>query len=298
MSILSNVEQMYGIKIHRTRQMKDIHKIETANTTYCLKPYKFPEEEIRFITRVLSYLDERGFTRSQKVYPTIQQTAYMTYEGVSYTLTNWVHGLRPEFTKRIDFKKGIATLAKFHSSTVGFPVTEAPPSRIRYEGLSDEIAGYKKRLIPYRGTAHLVALCEEVSHRLQQPKVREAIAQEQKAAAFIHGDYNYPNLIKDKQLKIHMIDFENCSLHVRMKDLSHLLHRNCLWNGTKMLRAIDYYQRYRPLSTHDLHLLHALLISPYHVVRNIRIGGFRSAKRVIPSFAHLNKYRRELRSLL
>ncbi|OBA07879.1 sporulation protein [Paenibacillus polymyxa] len=298
MSILSSVEQMYGIKIQRSRQIKDIHKIETANTTYCLKPYKFPEEEIRFITRVLSYLDERGFTRSQKVYPTVQQTAYMTHEGISYTLTNWVHGPRPEFTKRIDFKKGIATLAKFHTHAAGFPATETPPSRIRYEGLSDEVAGYKKRLSLYKGTAHLVALCEEVLDRLQQSKVREAIQQEQKATAFIHGDYNYPNLIKDRQFKIYLIDFENCSLHVRMKDLSHLLHRNCLWNATKMLRAIDFYQRYRPLSTQDLRLLHALLISPYHVVRNIRIGGFRSAKRVIPSFVHLNKYRRELRALL
>ncbi len=164
--------------------------------------------------------------------------------------------------------------------------------------MSDEIAEYKKRLSPYKGTAHLLALCEEVLYRLQQPKVRAAIQQEQKAAALIHGDYNYPNLVKDRQLKIHLIDFENCSLHVRMKDLSHLLHRNCLWNATKMLRAIDFYQRYRPLSTQDLHLLHTLLISPYHVVRNLRIGGFRSAKRVIPSFVHLNKYRRELRSLL
>ncbi|KJD44186.1 phosphotransferase [Paenibacillus terrae] len=298
MSILSNVEQMYGIKIQRTRQKKDIHKIETAGMTYCLKPYKFPEDEIRFITRVLSFLDERGFTRSQKVYPTMQQTAYMTHEGISYTLTNWVDGERPKFTKKIDFKKGISTLAKFHSSAVGFPVTEAPADRIRYEGLGDEIARYKKHLSPYKGTAHLVALCEEASKHLQQPKVREAINSEQKAAAFIHGDYNYPNLIKDRQLKIHLIDFENCSLHVRMKDLSHLLHRNCLWNGTKMLRAVDYYQRYRPLSAHDLHLLHTLLISPYHVVRNIRIGGIRSAKRVIPSFVQLNKYRRELRALL
>jgi Ser/Thr protein kinase RdoA (MazF antagonist) len=298
MSILSNVEQMYGIKIQHTRQVKDIYKIETASMTYCLKPYSFAEDEIRFITRVLSYLDERGFTRSQKVYPTVQQAAYMTHEGISYTLTNWVDGRRPEFTKKIDFKKGISTLAKFHSSAVGFPVTEAPAARIRYEGLSDETAGYKKRLSPYKGTAHLVDLCEEVSNHLQQTKVREAIKSEQKVAAFIHGDYNYPNLIKDRRLNIHLIDFENCSLHVRMKDLSHLLHRNCLWNGSQMLRAVDYYQRYRPLSTHDLHLLHTLLISPYHVVRNIRIGGIRSSKRVIPSFVQLNKYRRELRALL
>ncbi|MGW8956538.1 phosphotransferase [Paenibacillus sp. NPDC055715] len=298
MSLLPLVERTYGIKIRDSHQIKDVYKIETANATYCLKPYSFSEDEVRFIVRILSWLDEQGFTRSQKVYPTVQQSAYMTHESSSYTLTNWVNGRRPKFKKKIDFKKGISTLAKFHSSAVGFPVTEAPAARIRYEGLVDEIAGYKKHLSPYKGTAHLVDLCEEVTNHLQQTKVREAIDSEQRAAAFIHGDYNYPNLIIDRQLKIHLIDFENCSLHERMKDLSHLLHRNCLWNGTKMLRAVDYYQRYRPLNAHDLHLLHTLLISPYHVVRNLRIGDIRSAKRVIPSFVQLNKYRRELKALL
>ncbi|MET3208594.1 UNVERIFIED_CONTAM: CotS family spore coat protein [Paenibacillus sp. PvR008] len=298
MSILPIVERTYGLKIRNSHQIKDVYKIKTANATYCLKPYSFSEDEVRFIVRILSWLDERGFTRSQKVYPTVQQSAYMTHKGSSYTLTNWVNGQNPKFTKRIDFKKAIATLARFHSRAEGFPIDEAPASRIRYAGLDHEVSGYKEQLTPYKSTTHLVTLCEEVLNLLQQPNILEAIDREQKAAAFIHGDYNYPNLIIDRQHRLHLIDFENCSLHVRMKDLSHILHRNYLWNGTGMLRWIDFYQRYRPLSALDLQLLHALLLTPYHVVRNMRRGGIRSAKRVIPTVAKLNKYRRELRALL
>ncbi len=297
-SMKSQVEQIYGIKMKETLQIKDIYKIRTKNETYCLKSYAFPEEEVRFITRILSYMDERGFTRSQKVSPTVEQSPYMTHDGLFYTLTNWVNGERPDFTRRRDLKKGIRTLARFHSIAEGFPTAEAPEARIRYLGLDHEITEYKTLLSSYKITSHLAALSEEVLDHLHQPKVIEAIDAEQKASSFVHGDYNYPNLMKDKRRKLHLIDFDNTSLHTRMKDLSHILHRNCLWDGTGMLRWIDYYQRYRPLNSSDLCLLHALLSAPYHVVRNIRIGGIRLAKEIIPTAPHLNKYQRELRALL
>lgn len=298
MSMKSQIEQMYGIKMKETLQIKDIYKIRTTDALYCLKSYDFPEEEVRFITRILSYMDERGFTRGQKVSPTVEQSPYMTHNGHFYTLTNWVDGERPDFTRRKDLKKGIRTLAKFHSIAEGFPIAEAPEARIRYSGLDHEITEYKTLLSSYKITAHLAALSEDVLDHLQQPKVIEAIDTEQKVSAFVHGDFNYPNLMKDKRRKLHLIDFDNTSLHTRMKDLSHILHRNALWDGTEMLRWIDYYQRYRPLSSSDLSLLHALLSAPYHVVRNIRIGGIRLAKEIIPTADHLNKYQRELRALL
>lgn len=298
MSLWPIVETEYGIKIRSTTQVKDIYKIETDHATYCLKSYDFPEEEVRFITRILSCLDEHQFTRSQKVYPTVEKTAYITHEGIYYTLTNWVHGQQPKFTRISDLRRGISTLAKFHLLSTGFPALEAPESRIRYSRLPGEISEYKSLLLPHRSTGHLVELCDEALELLQQPKVLEAIQQEQLNCSFIHGDYNYPNLVKDKKNAIHLIDFENASMHVRAKDLAHILHRNSLWNAAGMLRLIEYYQRYRSMNTSELNLLLALLTAPYHVVRNIRIGGFRSAKPIIPSRGQLRKYKRELRALL
>jgi len=297
-SIRSKVEQIYGIKIRSSYKIKDVYMIRTADADFCLKSYVFPEEEVRFITQILSCMDEHGFARGQKVFPTVEQFAYMTHDGISYTLTNWVNGQRPDFTRRMDLKNGIRTLARFHSIAEGFPAAEAPVARIRYSGLNHEVSEYTKLLGRYKHTGHLMALCEEALDHLQQPKVLEAIDTEQKVSAFVHGDYNYPNLIKDKRRKLHLIDFDNSSLHTRMKDLSHILHRNFVWNGTEMLRWIDYYQRYRQLSSAEISLLHALLSTPYHVVRNIRIGGIRLAKRVIPTVSRMYKFQRELKALL
>ncbi|GIP22140.1 phosphotransferase [Paenibacillus sp. J22TS3] len=298
MSLKLRVEQQYGLKIKDIQQVKDVYKLRTSDKVYCLKGYAFPEEEVRFITRMFTFMAEKGFTRGQKVYPTVEQSLYMTYEGNLYTLTNWVVGQRPIFTKRRDFRNGLRTLAKFHSMANGFPITEAPESRIRYWGLGSEISDYQQLLSQYKETRHLASRCEEVADFLQQPQSLEAIRAEQETSAFIHGDYNYPNLIKSPRGKLHLIDFDNTSLHTRMKDLSHLLHRNCGWNGVRMLRSIDYYQRHRQLSASDARLLYALLCAPYHVVRNIRIGGIRSAKPLIVTSAQFSKYQRELRSLL
>jgi thiamine kinase-like enzyme len=179
-----------------------------------------------------------------------------------------------------------------------FPSEEAVVSRIRYPKIYAEVFEYKDLLCRDDRMVSLVPLCEEVLHYLAQPAVAEAIASEQRVSAFVHGDYNYPNLIKDSHHKLHLIDFENTSLNVRMNDLSHILHRNCLWDSSRMLRWIEYYERKRPLSPYDLNLLHAQLMAPYHVVRNIRIGGFRHAESVIPTSSRLSRYRRELRALL
>ncbi|USB33105.1 phosphotransferase [Paenibacillus sp. YPG26] len=292
------VETGYGIRIRRATRVKDVYKIETGHAVYCLKAYDFPEEEVRFITRVLSCLDEHQFTRSQKVYPTVDQAAYLSHEGTYYTLTNWVHGQQPKFARTSDLRRGIATLAKFHLLATGFPALEAPESRIRYSRLPGELSDYKNLLLPHPRTNHLVEQCDEALELLQQPKVLEAVQQEQVNGAFIHGDYNYPNLVKDRKNTIHLIDFENTSMHVRTKDLAHILHRNCLWNAAGMLRLIEYYQRYRPMGTSELRLLLALLTAPYHVVRNLRIGGLRSAGPIIPSPGLLRRYQRELRAWL
>jgi len=298
MSIWSRVEHWYGIKILQTHQIQDVYRIRTANKIYCLKSYDFPEEEIRFITRIFSYMDEQGFTHGQKAYPTIENSAYITHNGISYTLTNWIYGQRPDFSIINDYKKGVRTLANFHIIAEGLPAEEAPIARIRYSGLNPLFAEYKQLLSLNTSTRHLAALCEDALVHLQQPKVLEAIDKEQRLSAFVHGDYNYPNLIKDQKRQIHLIDFDNTSLNARMIDLSHILHRNCLWNGVEMLRWIDYYHQYRQLSSADRNLLYALLVAPYHVVRNIKIGGIENAKRVIPTQSRMRKYQKELRTLL
>jgi CotS family spore coat protein len=294
----SRIETIYGIKIRKAVKVYDIYMIQTADGTFCLKGYTSAAEEVLFIANILFCLQEHGFTRGQKVSFTVEQAPYTEIDGVYYMLTNWVDGQRPDFRNIHEFKKAIRALAKFHSVSEKFPLAGAPAARIRYFRISEKISRYKEVLHKYKATQHLASLCDQVLDGLTQPKAMKAIEEEQKASAFVHGDYNYPNMLKDKHGKIHLIDFENSSLYVRMQDLSHILHRNFVWNASGMLRWVEYYDRNRPLSGDDMHLLHLLLTVPYHVVRNIKIGGIRHALSVIPGSRRLRKYQRELEALL
>lgn len=298
MSMRSLIEEKFGIHIVQRVKVRDVYKLIARNRSYCLKGYAVSEEEVRFLARIFTFLEQRGFNRGQRLYPTLQQTPYITRGNVHYMLTNWVEGRNPNFKQKADFKKAIRTLAKFHSAAEGFPIAEAPAGRVRYSTKRSDLSEYIAILGKYKSTTHLVPLCEQVIESFNRPRVIQAMEAEQRAGAFVHGDYNYPNLVKDTERKLHLIDFENSSLNIRMQDLSHILHRNFLWNGKEMLGWIDYYERKRPLSKQDLHLLHALLSAPYHVIRNIKIAGIRHARSVIPTRGQLKMYLNELKSLL
>jgi Ser/Thr protein kinase RdoA (MazF antagonist) len=127
----------------------------------------------------------------------------------------------------------------------------------------------------------------------------EAVKHEASVGAFVHGDYNYPNLIFDRERFIHLIDFENTSHQVRMTDLAHILHRNVAWMGDETLRWIEYYDRTRPLSSGDKHLLFALLHVPYPLVRAIRLHKCRQKIRnAMPKAKMIDQYVSSLRKII
>jgi thiamine kinase-like enzyme len=144
-----------------------------------------------------------------------------------------------------------------------------------------------------------ISLCDDAIRCLDQPQCIEAIRNETSLLAFVHGDYNYRNLIIDKQGAIHLIDFENTSLQVRMVDLAHVLHRNVAWKGEETLRWIDNYDRVRPLSSEDRHLLFALLLVPYPLVRAIRQNrNIQSIQNAMPRTKMIEPYIHHLRKLI
>lgn len=121
-------------------------------------------------------MEQHGFTRGQRAYPTLLQLAYTTYDGFHYTLTNWVGGAKPNFQQVDELKKAFRALAKFHKFSEGFPMEGAPPFLILYSHLNQDIACYRNELTLYKPTEHLVPLCDEAMERLSHPFVVEAIA--------------------------------------------------------------------------------------------------------------------------
>jgi Ser/Thr protein kinase RdoA (MazF antagonist) len=300
MLLRSDIEQEYGIHISKMVKVRDVYQIFTRNNeVLCLKSYPIPEPEIRFIAQVFTHLAESGFAQGPKTLLTLSESPWITRNEAHYMLTNWVLGQSPDFNKKIHFKKAIRILARFHSVAHGISELHVPEDRIKYNSLKNRITSYGELLGEYQKMGHLISICNKALEHLSRPTVVKAIELEQAAFAFVHGDFNYPNLILDTSRSIHMIDFENTSLNVRMQDFSHILHRNFPWRGKETLQWIEYYDRKRPLSVEDLHLLHTLLLVPYPVIRELqrkkRIERF---KITLPTTRQVRNYMNELKNLL
>jgi Ser/Thr protein kinase RdoA (MazF antagonist) len=296
----SDIEQEYGINILKKVKVRDVYQLFTDNHgILCLKSYPIPDPEIRFIAQVFTHLTGSDFMYSPKILFTLSHSPWITRNKVHYMLTNWVVGQNPDFNKKNHFKKAIRILARFHSVAQGLPALNAPEARKRYSGLWERITSYGNLLAEYPKMGRLISNCNEALEHLSRPTVVKAIEQEQAVSAFVHGDFNYPNLILDTSRSIHIIDFENTSLNVRMQDFSHILHRNFPWQGKETLHWIEYYDRKRPLNVEDLHLLYTLLLVPYPVIRALqRKKREQHITIVLPTINEVRNYKNELKGLL
>ncbi|WAH36539.1 phosphotransferase [Alicyclobacillus dauci] len=276
MKLAARVGHGYGIDIVDWTPVKDVYRLRTReHGTLCLKPYDLPIEEVEFIAGVQDDVKRNGFQFVPYTFRTRSNRVGFKHNGNWYMLTRWVVGRTPSFRNENRLHQAVRTLAKFHDSAQNLSARQPPTKRIKTKGIKRRLEHESRKIEEnYRGGCAeiLKDLCAASLSHIESSKVKRAIRREVAVKAFVHGDYNYPNIVQDKQGRYHLIDFENTSLHVRMEDLAHLIHHNAAWQGERVVRIIDAYDRVRPMSDGDLQLLIALLYQPYPVFRAIQNG--------------------------
>jgi CotS family spore coat protein len=274
MSLLAEIEHQYGIQINKCTKVKDVYRVETKqHGSLCLKSYRVSIEEVQFIAVVQEYLIQNGFLYSPRVFLNRDGLPYIQTHGACYMLTNWVNGQNPRYQNIKQLKKSVRTLAAFHSHAKYISIS-APKRRFRVFSLEDRFKSTYSAVKKYddRDSAKrdaMLHLCKQALEQFEDAHVQKAILHEAKIKAFVHGDYNYPNLVVDAQGNHQLIDFDNTSLHVRMEDLAHIIHRNYPWQADGAFRLIDVYSHVRPIGKDELRLLVALLHEPYPLIRAI-----------------------------
>jgi Ser/Thr protein kinase RdoA (MazF antagonist) len=301
--LADHIETAYPLAIRNMTKVRDVYRLLTMRgRVLCIKSYPIPEPEVRFIAQVLIHLAETGFRYSPRIIPTREQALWTMRKGKAFMVTNWVRGRAPNLGDRAVWEKAIQTLAEFHRHAERSSIHDVPPGRNRFAHLPNIIANYRTNLLEYQSAGNMsacVSLCDDAIRYLGGPESLEAVKHEESVRAFVHGDYNYPNLIFDRQRFIHLIDFENTSHQVRMTDLAHILHRNVAWNGEETLRWIEHYDRTRPLSSGDRHLLFALLHVPYPLIRLIRMHkSSQKIRNAVPEAKMIDQYVSSLRKII
>jgi CotS family spore coat protein len=301
-SLQTELEHQYGIEIRQWRDMKDVVCVETQKHGHlCLKPFHFPAEEVQFIADVLQHLERKGFPYSPRMQTTRQGQYWMSYGHRRYILTNWIHGQAPAFEHPTQLRKSVRTLARFHKHAQNMDATCIPIGRNRVPNLEKRFRDAEGRIglnhDKVKDTKPFQEICREAIRHLKTANAKRAIAAEAACTAFVHGDFNYPNIVVDEHKHHQLIDFENTSHYVRMEDLAHIIHRNHPWQADGGLRLIEVYDQVRPIHGDDLRLLVALLCEPYPLIRMLRQKRpIRSG--TLPAAAVIVKYATSLRKLV
>lgn len=304
MPLVRQIESEYPLAIKNQTAVRDVRRLLASDgRAFCCKSLDFPDAEVDFIADCITQLAESGFPYGPKIVTTRDGKLWTKRNNKPILITNWITGRSPDFHKSSEWKLAVKTLARFHRYS-RFPAhRNVPAARERYANLTGMIANYRDTLqlqqFPDLPLRDLVFLCDEATRYLQEPKGIAAVEREANERAWVHGDYNYPNLVLDKKGLLHLIDFENASLQVRMTDLAHILYRNVAWNYDGVLRWINHYDRFRPLSAEDQYLLHALLHIPYPLIRAIRAAKNKDKlKSIVPSASRIQQYIEGIRKII
>ncbi|NOU75771.1 phosphotransferase [Paenibacillus sp. LMG 31458] len=301
MPLWTDFNKDFGLRVKRRKKIRDVYQVfTTTGRTLCYKPYKTGEDEVAFIRKLFVHLDNKGYRYTPKPVEGPGQKLWSFHRGQYWLLTNWVKGRSPNFTRESELMKGFRTLAKFHRLAEGVTAEGIPKGRIRYDELYRRPGNYRSEISRYGGSLdRFIDCCHKAEAFSQKPAIASAVEMERNTGAFSHGDYNYPNLVLDRSNHLHLIDLENASMNVRMIDLAHILYRNYPWNGRGVLKGIEEYDRKRPLSAEDRHLLYMLLLLPYPLVRAMKQFGNHYPRHIeLPSSSRLSGYKKTLRKIL
>ncbi|RIV23129.1 hypothetical protein D2Q93_08310 [Alicyclobacillaceae bacterium I2511] len=306
MGLWRGFENVYSLRLSEVQPVRDVFRITTQNgSVLCLKPFDYNQQEMQFIAMAMEYLKKSGFPYIPKILRTKEGFLWARIKQRKYMLTDWIRGRSPNFSNLDEYGQAVQTLARFHKHSEGFVCSDGITCRRKVEKLENGIRQTRHVLqqtgsIPSDTRALLLDFCDLAQSRLQEPTVQDGIRHETAHGALAHGDFNYPNLVRNTRGHLYVIDFDAVAYQVRMVDLAHLLQRNCGWSGEKVLRWLDVYNRVRPLSGEDCALLTMLLYTPHTVARQIRLHRHRhlSVVRQWPSVQTLRLYSRHLDQIM
>jgi len=277
MSQVRRLAHAYNINVEELTPRKGAFQaLLRGGGSLCVKQMKLPRQEVKFIVRSLQHLRDAGYSYSPKLLYTKRAQPWLRQHEVRYVLTNWVDGKSPDFSHVSQLRKAVKTLAEFHKYAQGLKMTNVPETRMPISHLDEHIKSSSKFIeqrVPSEQALPFIEMCTVAMDYLKRPNTQRAIRHELRAKAFVHGDYNYHNIMIDSTGHYQLIDFDKTALQARMYDLAHLMYRVCPWNGDDAARLIEVYDRIRPITQADLCLFVTFRCIPGSLIRSIHWGG-------------------------
>ncbi|OZM56968.1 hypothetical protein CIB95_09360 [Lottiidibacillus patelloidae] len=276
--ITNILEKYYNIKPLKIEKIRKVYKISSSEGDYCLKEYKNKEHEsLHFQMEVLHHLQGNNFQSTYTIIPTIEKKLLISHNNHTYFLADWINGEAFNFSNLNQLKKAAQALANLHNYSLKLNVNKEvrvrssfhkPPQFLHvkigpyYNSMILERLLYLQRKYSYHELLTAIQLFEEAISFFPYQKYKKLWNSEQKEQAFVHGDYNYSNIILSPNNNAFLIDFDNVNFNIRITDLIFLIQLHMGTDGRYISDILRSYHQIRPLSQLEFDIIKSQLLVP------------------------------------
>ncbi|MDW8799802.1 CotS family spore coat protein [Clostridium sp. A1-XYC3] len=268
--------QVERVKFKDTDKQRAVYKVDSINSTYCLKKVYFSREELLFVYSAVEWLFRNGIN-VPKILPTDDKGRFAKYSGMLFILTPWIQGTKCNFDNKEHVLKSINHLALMHNVGESFVPIEGSAVRTNFQDLSGSINKHFEQLLSCSNLAfkHGDKFSKtflqhfETNSLLAQisTQVCSTINNNNLMASLCHLDYVNKNIIFDENNQLWVIDFDKCSMDYCTHDISYFLRRllkrdKTNWNVEFAIDCFDSYEKVRPLNLDEYKYILSYLSFP------------------------------------
>lgn len=279
----SEISMQFGFEIYEMIPMKGVYFIRTSIGNKCLKKIAYGCQKLMYIYKAKEHIINNGFDRIDKNLLTPAGAPYALVNDDVYVVTDWIDGRECDFRNEDDLKLAAETLGHLHLAARGFMPEEGVRvrndiGRLPYTMEKRVVTLNKMRDIARKNNKKTefdmlyitnvdfyIKLAQQAIKYLNIDSYYKVCNLSLADNTLCHHDYNYHNILIDKDNLAHVVDFDYCKSEIQVYDLSTLLIKSLKrldWDIRYAELILGSYNSVRQISKDELNILKTLMMFP------------------------------------
>lgn len=274
------MSRLYGFDIEKIYPYRDFFIVESSCGRKILRQSNLSPERILFVHSAKEHLYKNDFRNLDRFVCTTEGNPSSLLNGNIYTLYDAIEGRECDFDKKDDVARASTTLAMLHNASKGY----IPPKECMIRDDLGKLPKYfSKRLEEMKRVKKIAQrekgrfdylvleyidyfynLGEDALKRLNNSGYSDIVKKSRRDGGFCHHDFTHCNIICDGS-KTSVINFNYCSLELKIYDIANLIRRKmrkCDWKTNEAINIIEAYTSIEPISKEEFFLLLIILQFP------------------------------------
>lgn len=285
LDIEKDIAGKYGIIIESIVPFRDTFILNTADGKKVLKNTGLSSERILFIHSVKEHLYNNNFKNLDRYCRTLDGLPFIQVENGIYTVSEMIEGRECNFDNPSDVADAARLLGYLHKCSRGYFPAENIISRCDLGKLPsffvkrlEELKKLKKLAKKGRSKFdhmfleyfdYFFNMGEESIRQIYDPRYDNLVRISKKEGIICHHDFTHHNILCGEN-SISLINFEFCSIEVKVYDIANFLRRKmrkCSWDIKEAKMIINEYRKIEGISKDEFYVMKIMLQFPQKLWR-------------------------------